>query len=331
MYSYPVDFEGTFWTIIDGDYYVSTIGNDVTGDGSPKNPFLTVAKAFDLALDGEKVVIGPDEYLSLEGLTQEQGGSQLPCRLASTTSLNLGVGGMMTIDGIITQEGDRVLVYNQAALQENGIYIAKTGTWTRADDFDDPAKMLGGLLVPVLEGTQNGQSIFQHTSGNITLGSTPITFAKAAVSDWGDLGGDINNQADLTSKITADIATSINALKAAVPAAGDTLEKLYNLIQGTSAGSATIESIEFAPDFDNVIRRKYRTPLQFSNVQLYSGITTLTYSAGLDDGTFNFTDYATVTLLNTYLAGLPANTNVVIDFISNASEVSWVDLQLDRS
>ncbi len=40
-FTYPEDFEGTFWTVIDADYYVSTIGNDITGDGHPQNPFLT--------------------------------------------------------------------------------------------------------------------------------------------------------------------------------------------------------------------------------------------------------------------------------------------------
>ncbi|MEM9259374.1 MAG: hypothetical protein AAGA62_06975, partial [Bacteroidota bacterium] len=58
-FSYPEDFEGTFWTIIDGDYYVSTFGSDINGNGSPKSPFLTVGKAFELTLDGEKVVVGP--------------------------------------------------------------------------------------------------------------------------------------------------------------------------------------------------------------------------------------------------------------------------------
>ena len=63
-YSYPEDFEGTFWAVIGGDYYVSTFVSDINGDGSPKSPCLTVGKAFEFAIEGEKVIIGPDEYAS---------------------------------------------------------------------------------------------------------------------------------------------------------------------------------------------------------------------------------------------------------------------------
>lgn len=243
-YSYPVDFESTFWTIIDGDYYVSTIGNDITGDGSPKKPFLTIAKAFEFALDGEKVVIGPDEYIDTDATGSGPGGAEIPCRLATTGNISLSIGGMFTIDGTLTGVGDRVLVWNQTDPSENGIYIASTGPWQRADDFKDAKNIINGKLIPILEGALYSKSIFQHTTiGTITLGSTALTFEKSVVTDWGDIQGDINAQADLTGKISNEITVAIDNLKGGVPVEGDTLNKLYNLtsssLKGTDIDSLT--------------------------------------------------------------------------------------------
>ncbi|MEO1052887.1 MAG: hypothetical protein AAFX87_19790 [Bacteroidota bacterium] len=72
-YSYPEDFEGTFWTVVDGDFYVSTIGSDTNGNGSPASPYLTIDKALELAGDKDKIVIGPDEYVTI--VESDQAGS----------------------------------------------------------------------------------------------------------------------------------------------------------------------------------------------------------------------------------------------------------------
>lgn len=192
-------FSGTQWTVTDGDYYVSTSGNDLTGDGGPDKPYLTVAKAFELADDGAKVVIGPNEYVGFGEISSSGGGSELPCRVATTGHLDLSTGGVMTIDSVLLEDGDRVLVKDQLGPAENGIYIVSdTGAWERDNDYNNPDNIVRGKLVPVLSGATHANTIFQlATTDEIVMGTTHLVFSKAAVTDWGELGGDMNEQTDL--------------------------------------------------------------------------------------------------------------------------------------
>lgn len=53
-------------------------------------------------------------------------------RLATTTNMTLsGVG--TKIDGVTYKEGDRILVHKQSDPSKNGIYIARSSSWTRID------------------------------------------------------------------------------------------------------------------------------------------------------------------------------------------------------
>ena len=58
---------------------------------------------------------------------------KLPCRAATTANITLS--GTQTIDGITLVAGDRVLVKNQTAGANNGIYEVAAGAWARAYDF----------------------------------------------------------------------------------------------------------------------------------------------------------------------------------------------------
>lgn len=202
------DFDGTFWTVFDGDYYVSTTGNDLSGTGHPSNPFLTVSKAFELATNGEKIIIGPFEYVGFDTVTGSGGGAELPCRVATTSNLSVETGGLMTVDGVLLQTGDRVLVWQQSGPAQNGIYIVSPGPWQRDPDFNDSENIVNGKLVPVLEGNTHAKTIFQHTTtGSISIGTTHLIFEKAAITDWGEISGNIADQTDLTDALNlkADI------------------------------------------------------------------------------------------------------------------------------
>lgn len=196
------DFQGTFWTITDGDYYVSTIGNDITGNGSPKNPFLTIAKAFEIAEIGHKIVIGPNEYVVYGGVSVDQSGADYPCRVATTTNIALGTGGLMTIDGVLLSEGDRVLVWKQTGPAQNGVYISSSGAWVRDSNFSNSENIVPGKLFPVLSGNTYGGSIFQLvTPGPVNVGSTALEFHKSNVGKWGELVGEMTAQEDLVNAL----------------------------------------------------------------------------------------------------------------------------------
>lgn len=84
-----------------------------------------------------------------------------------------------TVDGVTLAAGDRILIKDQVAGAENGIYIVEaSGSPTRASDANTGSELVGAL-VPVSEGTSNADRIFQcTTNATITLGSTSLTFAQ---------------------------------------------------------------------------------------------------------------------------------------------------------
>lgn len=100
--------------------------------------------------------------------------------LAATTDA-ITLSGLQTIDGVALPAGSRVLVKNQAASKDNGLYQVVTGGgWTRCTDADTIAKVTPGLLVHVERGTVNGDSAWQLvTDAPITLGLTALNFEMA--------------------------------------------------------------------------------------------------------------------------------------------------------
>jgi len=73
-----------------------------------------------------------------------------PVRIASTAQRALS--GLAAIDGVTPLGGDRVLLKNQTAPAENGIWVASSGAWTRATDADAEVELLNAAVF-VSEGT----------------------------------------------------------------------------------------------------------------------------------------------------------------------------------
>ena len=83
------------------------------------------------------------------------------------------------LDGVTLVTGDRILIKNQSAGQENGVYyVQASGAPVRVEEFDDQVDIQENpLLVAVLEGTANAGSVWIHTTaGAITVDTTPLTF-----------------------------------------------------------------------------------------------------------------------------------------------------------
>lgn len=121
------------------------------------------------------------------------------CRIATTAALPTvtyangasGVGatltasavGVLTIDGVATVLGDRILVKNQASQLQNGIYAVTTeGTagvafvLTRSTDMDLAAEFVSAFTF-IEEGTTNADSGWVcTTNAPVTVGTTNITF-----------------------------------------------------------------------------------------------------------------------------------------------------------
>lgn len=85
-----------------------------------------------------------------------------------------------TIDGVSLVTGNRILIKNQAAGAENGIYtVNASGAPTRATDADVSAEVTSGMFTFVDQGTVNADTGWVLTTDDpITLGTTALVFAK---------------------------------------------------------------------------------------------------------------------------------------------------------
>ena len=105
-----------------------------------------------------------------------------PCLVATTANITLS--GLQTIDGVVLVTGDRVLVKDQTAGVGNGIWVADSGLWSRAKDFDGTYDVVRGSTLFVIEGSANASQYWRlATSGTITIGTTSLSFERALVND----------------------------------------------------------------------------------------------------------------------------------------------------
>ncbi len=127
------------------------------------------------------------------------------CRLGTTGALTAtyangtaGVGATLTnattqaaltLDGVLTVVGDRVLIKNQGAAAQNGIYtVSVVGTgatnWvlTRATDYDQAAEINPGDLVIITAGNTLASSSWIETATVVTVGTDAINFSQFSAS-----------------------------------------------------------------------------------------------------------------------------------------------------
>jgi phage-related tail fiber protein len=94
------------------------------------------------------------------------------------TLANIVLTGLQTVDGVAVTNGQRVLVKNQTLSQNNGIYQARTGAWSRAADADANSEVSSGMTVSAVEGSQAFTQWIMTTPDPVILGTTPLVFTK---------------------------------------------------------------------------------------------------------------------------------------------------------
>ena len=85
---------------------------------------------------------------------------------------------LTTLDGYTLVNGDRVLVKNEVANANNGIYTWATGgtVLTRATDFDTAAEMASGDFTFISYGTLYGSTGWVQTDPVTVVGTSPVTW-----------------------------------------------------------------------------------------------------------------------------------------------------------
>jgi hypothetical protein len=128
---------------------------------------------------------------------------KMACVCATTANLNAtqagaGVGATLTnagamapfsTDGISPVLNDRILVKDQTLTQHNGIYTLTTVgsgavNWvlTRATDYDQPAEIQPGNLIPVTMGNLYEQTSWIQTATVATVDTDPVLFSQFTAS-----------------------------------------------------------------------------------------------------------------------------------------------------
>jgi phage-related tail fiber protein len=197
--------------------------------------------------------------------------------------------GNITLTGLNTQAGgdwassltagDRVLVKNQTASQNNGIYVASSGAWTRSSDANTWAQLVSAFTFVEDGATEADTGWVCTVNQGGTLGTTPITWAQFSGAGTYTAGTGLTlsgNEFSITN-------TAVTA--GAYGAAGKTLEATVNAQGQLTALSAVDIDITLsqvsdagtmaAQDANNV----NITGGSIQNLTTFNGIT-------IDGGTF---------------------------------------------
>ena len=138
------------------------------------------AQSFTFACDQNNFVTRDGYSYRLEALDEQgltgypwQVSLLQPCRfMMSLTNISgqFPLTGLLTSDGITASDGDRVLVNGTYGYGETGIYIARSGSWVRAQDV-----FTQGAIVGIQEGINFGGTYWQAGTAvsNWTPGTTP--------------------------------------------------------------------------------------------------------------------------------------------------------------
>jgi hypothetical protein len=134
-------------------------------------------------------------------------------------TITAGANGVLAaIDGVTMVAGERLLVKNQAAALQNGIYVCTSigavgapFILTRAGDMDgSPASEIPGAFVFVEEGTVNADNGFVcTTNAPVTVGTTAINFTQFSGAGQITAGDGLAKAGDTLSVNVDDVTTAI--------------------------------------------------------------------------------------------------------------------------
>lgn len=121
--------------------------------------------------------------------------------------------GPQSIDGVSLVAGDRVLVAGQAAAETNGIYVVRSGAWTRSADADNSpvGEVASGMFTFVQEGSKGGTGWVLATSNPIVLGTTPLSFVQFSEAGQITAGAGLTLTGTIVDVVSANAGIKVNA------------------------------------------------------------------------------------------------------------------------
>ena len=167
---------------------VIDVGNTrITSVSDPTQPYDAATKHYVDAVASGLHVHSPAKVAVSGTLATLTGGT------VTYNNGTAGVGATLTLQNAITTidsmtfgteftSGDRILIKDQVAALQNGVYtISANGkVLTRATDFDSSASVNGGDFIFVVEGTNYGSTGWVQTTDTVSIGTDPLVFSQFA-------------------------------------------------------------------------------------------------------------------------------------------------------
>jgi hypothetical protein len=175
-------------------------------------------------------------------------GMKTPVRVATTANITLS--GLQAIDGITVAEDDRVLVKDQTASEDNGVYAASTGEWSRTKDFDGAGDFVRGTTVVAAQGTLNVGRVYRVSSAAIaTIGEDDIEFTAI------DFDSDENGSAISATTLNLDAVEGevVDVSGAATITAITLTEAVTKMVRFTGAATLTHSASLVLPGSQSIV------------------------------------------------------------------------------
>lgn len=237
------------------------------------------------------------------------------------TLTNAGTQTAFTPDGVVASVADRILIYNQAAPAQNGVYTVTTvGTvstnWvlTRATDANsygvkDPNKLGAGDAFFVTSGnTGAGETYVMNTTGTITFGTTAINFVQVSSAQIYSAGTGLTltgTQFSLTNPVATTLGgtglTTFGSANRAIYSSGTTTlvaGTLPHEAGGTGFTSYTDGQLLIGKSLDGSLAKGTLTAGTSISISNGSGAITVTNTA--PDQVVSLTGGGTTTITGAY-------------------------------
>lgn len=176
-------------------------------------------------------------------------GLEVKDHVRAATTANITLSGTQTIDGVAVVAGNRVLVKNQTAGENNGIYDAASGSWTRSTDADTSGEVTTGMFTFVTEGTVSANvGYILNTPAVITLGTTALSFVQFSAAGQVTAGGGLTKTGSQIDVIgDSSITVAADQISVASNHGGSTHAATQAAAEATAAAAATTHAAAADP------------------------------------------------------------------------------------
>jgi hypothetical protein len=297
--------------------------NQITASGSTGSVTFSLPSA--VTFPGT-VTLNANPTQALEAATKQyvdavSEGLHIHASVATATTANIAdlSDPPASLDGVTLTDQMRVLVKNQTATAENGIYVYDLATTAlvRAQDYNSTAEIQGGDFVFVTGGSTLDNTGFVQTEKVTTLGTDPILWSQFSGAGTFVAGNGLTltgNSFSIDTAVTVDLSTAqtlTNKTLTSPTVSGLYLSDASIVVEGTANDHET--TLTFTdPTQDNTITFKNATGTVAFTGDITSAIDALT-TTDIEEGTnLYFTDERAQDAVGNNLSGsnsLAANYN----------------------